>query len=71
MNNLSIILGERLLTIGDVVKGTGLHRNTISQIYHRKSPRVTLETLKAICDYLQVPLHELIDYDPTDKKNEA
>lgn len=68
MNNLSTILGSRLLTIGDVVKGTGLHRNTISNIYHRRADNVQLKTLEAVCDYLQVPLHELIDYDPAAKE---
>ncbi|WP_125713014.1 helix-turn-helix domain-containing protein [Companilactobacillus kedongensis] len=67
MNNLSIILGKRLLSIGDVAEGTGLNRNTISSIYHRKATNINLKTLVAICDYLQVPLSELIEYVP-DKK---
>lgn len=68
MNNLSTILGSRLLTIGDVVAGTGLHRNTVSKIYHRKADSVRLETFKRICDYLKVPLSELIEYVPESAK---
>lgn len=67
MNNLSKILGERLLTIGDVSGGTGLSRATVSAIYHRKSNNVNLMTLKVIRDYLQVPLSELIEYIPNKK----
>ncbi|WP_461242960.1 helix-turn-helix domain-containing protein [Secundilactobacillus muriivasis] len=64
MNNLSAILGERLLTIGDVVLGTGLSRSTISAVYHRRSDAVKLSTLTKICDYLQIPLSDLIEYTP-------
>lgn len=69
MNNLSTILGARLITIGDVVEGTGVSRSTISAIYHRRANNVQLETLTKICDYLQISLSELIDYDPTAKEN--
>ena len=64
MTNLSIILGERLLTIGYVSKKTGLSRGTISTIYHRRADSVRLDTLKKICDCLQIPLSELIEYTP-------
>ncbi|MFD1419363.1 helix-turn-helix domain-containing protein [Lactiplantibacillus songbeiensis] len=64
MNNLSIILGERLLTIGYVSEETGLSRGTISTIYHRKADSVRLDTLKKICDCLQISLSELIEYTP-------
>ncbi|QCX25751.1 helix-turn-helix domain-containing protein [Companilactobacillus futsaii] len=68
MNNLSAILGRRLLTIGNVADGTGLNRNTISSIYHRKTNNINLKTLIRICDYLQIPLSELIEYIPDKNK---
>lgn len=64
MNNLSTIMGSRLLNIGDVVEATGLSRSTVSAIYHRRAENVKLQTLKKICDYLQIPLSELIEYIP-------
>lgn len=64
MNNLSKILGERLVTIGELAEETGLSRSTISAIYHRKNKNVKLGTLKLLCDYLKVPLSTLVDYDP-------
>jgi putative transcriptional regulator len=67
MNNLSTILGARLITIGAVVEGTNLSRSTVSAIYHRKADNVKLKTLTAICDYLEIPLHELVDYNPQHK----
>lgn len=71
MNNLSIILGKRLLTIGDVVSGTGLSRGTVSDIYHRKADKTKVGTLIKICDYLQIPLSDLIEYTPKELTKEA
>lgn len=68
MNNLSAIMGKRLLTIGDIANGTGLSRSTISIIYHRKTNSVNIKTLQKICDYLQIPLSELIEYKPKVKE---
>lgn len=63
-NRLSIILAERLLGVGEVAQGTGLSRNTVSAIRNKRAKNVTIPTLMKLCDYLQVPLHELVDYDP-------
>ena len=67
-NNFSAILGKRLLKISDVYAATGVSRSTLTSIYYQRSISVNLETLKKICDFLQVPLSELIEYTP--KKGE-
>lgn len=63
-NNISTIFGERLLTITKVHGDTGISRSTLTDLYYRRSQRVQMDTLKRLCDYLQVPLHDLIDYEP-------
>lgn len=65
-NNLSAILGDRLISITSVHTATNIARSTLTDLYYKRSQRVQLDTLKKLCDYLQVPLHELIDYDPTE-----
>lgn len=67
-NNLSTILGARLITIGDLAKETSLSRSSISSLYHKKNKNVKLQTLIKICDYLQIPLSELIEYVPEPKE---
>jgi len=67
INNFSTILGHNLLTITNVYKGTGISRSTLINIYYQRTRSVKLNTLIKICDYLQVPLSELIEYIP-DKK---
>ncbi|KRO07547.1 hypothetical protein IV64_GL001474 [Lactiplantibacillus xiangfangensis] len=62
-----MILGARLLKIDDVTKGTGISRTTLTNIYYRKSENIELKTLRKICDFLQIPLSELIEYTPQTK----
>lgn len=68
-NNLSKILGERLLKISDVFKATGISKSTLTDIYYQRAKNVQLDTLMKICDYLQVSLSDLIEYEP--QKNKA
>lgn len=63
-NNFSRILGERLLKVSDVHDGTGISKSTLTQIYYQRVTSVRLDTLQKICDYLHIPLSELIEYVP-------
>lgn len=67
-NNLSKILGERLLKVSDVFEGTGISKTTLTDIYYQRAKNVQLDTLMKICDYLQVPLSDLIEYEPQKNK---
>lgn len=63
-NKLSMIMGSRLITLSTVSRNTGISRNTLTGIYYKRVKAVKLDTLVKLCDYLQVPLHDLIDYQP-------
>ncbi|MHC5373110.1 helix-turn-helix domain-containing protein [Enterococcus sp. LJL120] len=67
-NNLSKILGERLLKISDINVNTGISKSTLTPFYYQRSTNIQLETLMKICDYLQIPLSELIEYVPQRKE---
>lgn len=66
-NNLSKVLGERLLKVSDVFKATGISKTTLTDIYYQRAKNIQLETLMKICDYLQISLSELIEYEPERK----
>ena len=66
-NNLATIMGDRLLSKKALAKGTGLSRTTLTDIYYRRSENIKLSTLTKLCDYLKIPLSELIEYDPNEK----
>ena len=63
-NNISKIFGERLLSITDVSKATGMSRTALTAIYYRKNKGVQFETIEKLCDYLQLPMSELFEYEP-------
>lgn len=66
-NNLSTILGSRLIKISTLSINTGIAQSTLSPIYNKKSVGVRLTTLIKICDYLDVPLSDLVEYIPATK----
>ncbi|MFW8052689.1 helix-turn-helix domain-containing protein [Vagococcus fluvialis] len=57
-------MGDRLISISDVSKNTGVSRSTLTNFYYRKNKMIKYETLIKICDFLQIPLSELIEYQP-------
>lgn len=63
-NNLSTIMGARLLTVTDVHEATGIARSTIISLYYRRAQNVRLDTLRKLCDYLEISLSDLIEYTP-------
>lgn len=63
-NNLPKILGEKLLKISDLHEATGISKTTLTAIYYQRAVNVNLRTLQKICDYLQVSLSKLIEYEP-------
>lgn len=63
-NNLSKILGERLLKISDIHEVTNISRSTLTNFYYQRNTNMELNTLFKICDFLNVPLSELIEYRP-------
>jgi len=71
LNNFSKILGAKLLKIEDVSRSTGISRTTLTNLYYKRQNNVELKTLKKICDFLQVPLSELMEYVPSDYIHEG
>lgn len=67
-NNLSKLLGERLLKVSDINSNTGISKTTLTNLYYQRSTNVRLDTLQKICDYLKVPLSELIEYVPEESE---
>ncbi|MFC0233945.1 helix-turn-helix domain-containing protein [Vagococcus entomophilus] len=63
-NNFSKILGSKMLRVSDVNKATGISRTVLSELYYQRTTNIQLETLTKICDYLEISLSELIEYEP-------
>lgn len=63
---LSTILGAKRLKMSDVVRGTGLARDTVRNLYYDKTRRVDYEVLEKLCDYLDCALEDILEYNKDD-----
>ncbi|WP_303753306.1 helix-turn-helix transcriptional regulator [Enterococcus sp. S86.2] len=64
INNFSRILGERLLKISQVSTETEISRTTLTNFYYKRNKNISYQTLEKICDYLEISLSELLEYEP-------
>jgi putative transcriptional regulator len=63
-NNLSALLGRKLLKISKISKETGISRTTLTNLYYRRTKYITFEVLDALCAYLGCGVSELFEYVP-------
>jgi Predicted transcriptional regulator len=61
---LSTLLGARRWTQMDLSRVTKIRPNTINDLYHEMTVRVSLEQLDLICEALNCKLTDLIVWEP-------
>jgi len=61
---LSKKLGEARWSQADLARATGIRPNTINELYHELTDRVSLSQLELICEALNCRLDELIVIEP-------
>ncbi|WP_428445724.1 helix-turn-helix domain-containing protein [Photobacterium profundum] len=59
--HLSAIMGAKRLKIADVVRESGINRNTITRLYHETNNRIDFDTLEMLCRYLNCEIGELLE----------
>lgn len=59
---LSNLMGKNKVNIQDVHEGTGLSRNTISNLYHEKTTRYDEEVLNELCGYFNCQIEDILEY---------
>ena len=64
INNLRLIMAEkRIDNVSDLMEKTDLSRNALNKLWHNKDlETVKLGTLITICEKLDIPLSQLIEY---------
>lgn len=60
-NNLSQILGEKLIKISQVSKDTGISRSTLTNLYYKRSKAISGDVLHKLCDYLDCSVGDLLE----------
>jgi putative transcriptional regulator len=58
-------MGERGLTVAEVVRQTGLTHHTVRGLYRGRVTRIELRTLDILCALLKVEPGDLLEYTPT------
>lgn len=59
--HLSRLMGEHKMKISDVVRATGLHRNTVTGLYQETATRVDFETVERLCELFHCGVGELLE----------
>ncbi|EGR0942204.1 helix-turn-helix domain-containing protein [Vibrio cholerae] len=59
--HLARLMGERKLRIADVVRETGLSRNTVTLLYKETAQKVDLETIERLCVLFDCSVGELLE----------
>lgn len=61
-NRLKILLAERDLTIKDLMKATGLSRNSLSNMVNNPFATIAIDNVDKLCNYLEVSPKDFYDY---------
>jgi len=64
---LKQVLVKKHWTIATVCTYTGISRTTLTNLYYGHSKGIQLDTLKRLCDFLEVTPNDLIDFTPQAK----
>ncbi|EGM7141508.1 helix-turn-helix transcriptional regulator, partial [Escherichia coli] len=56
--HLARLMGEHKMRIADVVRETGLSRNTITLLYKETAQKVDLHTLERLCVLFDCEIHD-------------
>ncbi|WP_063652498.1 helix-turn-helix domain-containing protein [Aliivibrio fischeri] len=62
--HLARMMGERKLKISDVIRETGLSRNTVTLLYKETAQKVDLEAIDKLCVLFNCQVGELLEQSP-------
>lgn len=59
--HLARLMGERKMKVADVVRETGLSRNTVTLLYKETAQKVDLEAIDKLCILFECGIGELFE----------
>jgi putative transcriptional regulator len=62
--HLARLMGEHKMRIADVIRETGLRRNTVTLLYKETAQKVDLDALDKLCVLFDCELSELLERVP-------
>lgn len=67
--HLSRILGEKKLKVAEVSRDTGINKNTLHRLYKETASRIDMEVVDQLCEYLDISVAELFEYQKNARTN--
>lgn len=61
-NKFSVLLAERLLKISKVARETGISRTTLTNLYYRRTDKISFDVLNKLCKYFNCNVQDIIEY---------
>ena len=59
--HLARYMGEKKMSVSDVARETGLHRNTVTLLYKETAKQVDLDTIDKLCELFNCEVGELFE----------
>lgn len=66
--HLSRLMGENKEKLADLIRSTGLARNTVAGLYRETTARIDLDTLNALCEHYGCSVADLLEYVPDEEQ---
>ena len=67
--HLARLMGEHKMRISDVMRETGISRNTLTLLYKETAKKVDLDALDKLCELFSCPLNDILERVPSDTKS--
>jgi len=60
--HLARLMGERKMKISDVLRKTGLGRNTVSLMYKETAQKIDIEALDKLCKLFECEVADILEF---------
>jgi len=60
--HLARLMGERKMKISDVLRETGLRRNTVTLMYKETAQKIDIEALDKLCRLFECEVSDMLEF---------
>ena len=60
--HLARLMGERKMKISDVLRETGLSRNTVTLMYRETAQKIDIEALDKLCQLFECEVADMLEF---------
>ncbi len=68
--NLDVMMAKRKMSLGELAERVGITQANLSILKNCKAKAIRFSTLDAICRALDCRVEDILEYEPTEDKNE-